>query len=153
MPSAPTASGDLMGESMVMQASAVAIDGRALLIEGEPGSGKSSLALALIDRGAQLIGDDGVTLTPAGENLIASPPPNIEGLLEVRGVGLVEMPVAKGTPVALILALGAHGERLPQRIPTRTIMGYDIPCLPFEPGAIAPAQRARWALKTHGLAK
>ena len=50
----------------LFQASAVAINGRALLIEGEPGAGKSSLALALIDRGAQLIGDDGVALRRVG---------------------------------------------------------------------------------------
>ncbi|HQA17982.1 MAG TPA: serine kinase, partial [Novosphingobium sp.] len=47
--------------SLVHQATCVAIKGRALLIEGPPGSGKSSMALALIDRGAALIGDDGVT--------------------------------------------------------------------------------------------
>ncbi|HSF13162.1 MAG TPA: serine kinase, partial [Erythrobacter sp.] len=67
---------------LVMQASAVAIDGRGLLIEGPPGSGKSSLALALIDRGAGLIGDDAVTVAPESGLLIAAPPPNIAGLLE-----------------------------------------------------------------------
>ena len=70
----------------VYQVRAVAIDGRALLIEGEPGVGKSSLALALIERGAILIGDDGVTLSreAAGlePTLIARPPPNIEGLID-----------------------------------------------------------------------
>ena len=72
-----------------LQASAVAINGRALVLEGAPGVGKSSLALALIERGAMLIGDDGVTLVRDGDGesarLLAVPPPNIEGLLEVRG--------------------------------------------------------------------
>jgi len=138
---------------LVLQASAVAIAGRALLIEGPPGSGKSSLALALIDRGAELIGDDAVTLTLSEGRLIASPPPNIAGLLEVRGVGLAQLPVAAPAPVALILALGtADPERLPETpLPTRLIAGVAVPLLAFAPGPIAPALRAEWALQMHGL--
>lgn len=137
---------------LVHQASAVAIDGRALILEGEPGVGKSSLALALIDRGAALIGDDGVTLAREGERLIASPAPNIEGLLEVRGVGLIRVPSVARVPVCLILALGEEGERLPDALPMRDILGVAVPVLPFIPGAIAPAQRAQMALAKHGLA-
>lgn len=136
-----------------MQASAVAIKGHALLIEGPPGSGKSTLTLALIERGAQLIGDDAVTLTPAGDRLIAAAPPNIAGLLEIRGVGLVRLAVAAPAPVALILALGGPpSERLPDcPLPHRRIAGASIPVLAFDPGTIAPAIRAEWALRTHGL--
>lgn len=138
---------------LVLQTSAVAIAGRALLIEGPPGSGKSSLALALIDRGAGLIGDDAVTLTPSEGRLIASPPPNIAGLLEVRGVGLAQLPIAAPAPVALILALGtADPERLPETpLPTRLIAGVAVPLLAFAPGPTAPALRAEWALQMHGL--
>jgi hypothetical protein len=138
---------------IVRQASAVAIGGRALLIEGPPGSGKSTLALALIERGAGLIGDDGVTLTAADGVLIASPPPNIAGLLELRGVGLATLPLAPPAPVALILTLGGPPpERLPETpLPTRKIAGVAIPVLAFEPGPLAPAVRAEWALRLHGL--
>jgi hypothetical protein len=141
-------------EPIVMQASAVVIGGRALLIEGPPGSGKSSLALALIDRGAGLLGDDAVTLARVGDRLIASPPPNIAGLLEVRGVGLVRMAVAAPAPVALMLTLGgAEPERLPATpLPQRMIAGIGVPVLPFDPGSIAPAARAEYALALHGLA-
>lgn len=139
---------------LVMPASAVVIDGRALLIEGPPGSGKSSLALALIDRGAGLIGDDAVALSvdPHG-HLIAAPPPNIAGLLEVRGVGLAPLPVAPPVPVALILSLGgAAPERLPETpLSRRPVTGVAIPVLAFDPGTIAPAARAEWALRMHGL--
>jgi hypothetical protein len=138
-----------------MQASAVVIDGRALLIEGPPGSGKSSLALALFDRGAGLIGDDAVALSvdPHGR-LIAAPPPHIAGLLEVRGVGLARLAVAPPAPVALILTLGGGApERLPETpLAHRTIAGVAVPMLAFDPGPIAPAARAEWALKLHGLA-
>ncbi len=139
---------------IVLQASAVSIAGRALLIEGPPGSGKSSLALALIDRGAGLIGDDGVTLTPAGDKLIASPPPLIAGLLEVRGVGLIRLPPVLPAPAALILSLaGAAPARLPETpLAVRVIAGVTVPVLAFDPGIIAPASRAEWALREHGLA-
>ena len=142
------------GAPVVMQASAVVIGGRALLIEGPPGSGKSSLALALIDRGAGLIGDDAVALSVDGEGrLIASPPPNIAGLLEVRGVGLARLAVASPTPVALLLSLGGEApERLPETpLPRREIAGIAVPVLAFDPGPLAPAARAEWALKLHGL--
>jgi HPr kinase/phosphorylase len=144
-------------EPSVFQASAVAIGGRAVLIEGPPGGGKSTLALALIDRGAELIGDDAVTLTLAGvaggERLIASPPPNIEGFLEVRGIGLIRLGLAAPAPVALILQLGGPpGERLPETpLAHRIIAGVAVPVLAFDPGPIAPALRAEWALRVHGL--
>lgn len=156
---------DPSASSQLLQASAVAIEGRALLIEGEPGVGKSSLALALIERGARLIGDDGVTLAredradmnPAqDERLIASPPPNTAGLIEVRGVGLVRLETAGPTRVSLILSLVPTGDpdpdRLPDWAPKRDILGCRIPCLPFRPGPIAPAERARHALMMHGIA-
>jgi HPr kinase/phosphorylase len=61
--------------SLLHQATCIAIANRAVLIEGEPGSGKSSLALVLIDRGAALVGDDGVRLETRAGRLLASPPP------------------------------------------------------------------------------
>jgi len=137
---------------VVMQASAVAVGGSAVLIEGPPGSGNSSLALALIDRGAVLIGDDAVTLSAIDNRLIAAAPPTIAGLLEVRGVGLIRLPVAEPAPVALILTLGgAMGERLPATLPRRVIAGVGVPVLAFDPGAVAPAIRAEWALQMHGM--
>jgi len=142
-----------MSDPLVIQATAVAVGGRALLIEGPPGSGKSSLALALIDRGARLIGDDAVSLIGAGDQLMAYPPPRISGLLEVRGVGIIELDVARSAPVALMLSLGGTpAERLPDQIATRQIGGVAIPVLAFDPGVIAPAVRAEYALRQHGLA-
>ncbi|MEM9084322.1 MAG: HPr kinase/phosphatase C-terminal domain-containing protein [Pseudomonadota bacterium] len=139
----------------VIQATAVAINGRTLLIEGEPGAGKSSLALALIERGAELIGDDGVTLKrtdlDGDARIVVAPPPNIEGLLEVHGVGLARFPIAEPAPLALVLMLGVKDERLPENPVWRDILGCAIPTLPFAPGDIAPAERARVALELHGL--
>lgn len=137
----------------VYQASAVTIGGRVLLITGPPGAGKSSLTLALLDRGAGLIGDDAVKLTRQGDRLIAAPPPNIAGLLELRGLGIVQLAVANPAPVALVLEMGgAISERLPDTpLPCRDLGGIAVPVLRFDPGTVAPAQRAEWALRVHGL--
>lgn len=134
----------------LVQASAVAIDGRALLIEGVPGSGKSSLALALIDRGAQLIGDDGVRLELDGDRVIAAPPPNIAGKLEIRGVGIIDLP-ATSAPVALILALDEEAPRFPDPVPVQELLGQTIPRLLFRAEDANAAIRAEWALRLHGL--
>ncbi len=138
-------------ETIVLQASCVALKGRAVAIEGPPGSGKTSLALALIDRGAELIGDDGVSLKSSAAGVIASAPPNIEGLVEIRGVGLARLPIAQPTPLALILTLEGKSDRLPECAALRQILGHRIPCLPFTPGLTIPALRAEWALELHGL--
>ena len=76
--------------SETLHASTVAIDGRAVLIPGPSGSGKSDLALRLLDRGFTLVSDDQTIVRRDGERLIASAPPTIAGKLEIRGVGIVD---------------------------------------------------------------
>ncbi len=136
--------------TVLANVTAVAIGGRALLIEGPPGSGKSSLALALIDRGALLIGDDAVHLAHDGAALIASPPPNTCGLIDIRNVGIVELPVSSA-PLALVLTLDPDAPRFPLDPAMRTIAGVDIPSLPLAPGDAVQALRAEYALAHHGL--
>lgn len=141
----------MSGEEQVVQASAVAIRGRGVMLLGKPGSGKSTLALALIDRGAQLVGDDGVQLSRDDDRVLAAPPPNIAGKLEIRGIGIVELE-AVSAPLALILDLDSEPERMPQTpIATREYLGHAIPCLPFDARGSEPALRAEWALHLHGL--
>ena len=127
----------------------VAIEGRGLLLEGSPGSGKSSLALALIDRGAGLVGDDGVALEQRGAQLWAHPPPHIAGKLEIRGVGIVELPVVSAS-LALVLSLEDDAARLPE--PDEVALeGTLLPRLRFRADGPHSALRAEWALRLHGL--
>ena len=131
------------------QATCVAIQGRGVLIEGPPGSGKSSLALALIDRGAALIGDDGVLLERRGGRLWALPPPNIAGLLEVRNVGLIELP-AEAAPVALVLRLDSEAPRHIEAVGRIDLAGVQLPLIRLWPDSPVLALRAERALALHG---
>jgi len=131
------------------QASCVVIGGRGLLIEGPPGSGKSSLALALIDRGAGLVGDDGVLLEVREGRLWALPPPNIAGLLEIRNVGLATLPV-EAAPVALVVRLDPTAARQPESAEEALLAGVAVPLIPLWPDTLALPLRAEWALALHG---
>src|SRR6476661_9940698 len=91
-----------------IHASTVAIDGRAVLIGGPSGSGKSDLALRLLDRGFKLVSDDRTLVRRDGERLIASAPPNIAGKLEIRGLGIVDMDNVDNVPIALFVELTSH---------------------------------------------
>ncbi|HEY8603624.1 HPr kinase/phosphatase C-terminal domain-containing protein [Tsuneonella suprasediminis] len=139
-----------MNAPLLHQATAVAIGGRAVLLEGAPGAGKSSLALALIDRGATLVGDDGVALSRQGVILWAAPPPNIAGLLEIRNVGIVTMPTAIAQ-VALVLTLTTDAPRYIEQAGEALRAGLPIPHLAFDPRGAASAVRAEYALALHGL--
>ncbi|WP_121116785.1 HPr kinase/phosphorylase [Croceibacterium ferulae] len=133
------------------QASCVAIGGRGLLIEGPPGSGKSSLALALIDRGASLVGDDGVRLTLADDGrLWAHPPAATAGLLEVRNVGLVTLPVAPAC-IALVLRLDPGASRYIEQAEQVARRGAGLPQIRLWPDTPVLALRAEWALRQYGL--
>ena len=132
------------------QASCVAIGKRGILIEGPPGSGKSSLALALIDRGATLIGDDGVLLERRGSRLWALPPPRIAGLLEIRNVGIATVP-AVPAPVSLVLRLDDGAERLPEGPEQTTRAGVELPLTKLHPDTSVLPLRAEWALSLHGI--
>ena len=139
-----------MTDSVTHAASAVAIDGRALLIEGLPGSGKSTLAIALIDRGATLIGDDAITLEMRGQTLWAAPPLNIAGKLELRNVGIIELPTTEA-PLALVLRLDDNAPRFVEHAKEYDLAGTYVPLLHFNPAIAAAPIRAEWALRQYGL--
>ena len=102
---------------MLLHASCVAIGGRAVLLTGSPGAGKSDVALRLIDSGAQLVADDQTMLQREKDTLLASPPSAIAGMIEIRHIGLIKMAFVESIPVALyveLTPLHATIERLPE---------------------------------------
>lgn len=94
----------------------VAIDGEGVLLRGAPGSGKSDLALRLIDAGAHLVADDQTELTRRGGAITAAAPATIAGRIEIRGVGILACPSVAAAPLRLVVDLVAAGEveRLPE---------------------------------------
>jgi len=108
-----------------LHATSVAIDGVAVLIEGASGSGKSDLALRLIDRGATLVSDDQTLVVRAGKLLLARAPATIAGQIEVRGIGIVAMPHVDDVPVGLLVRVDGAVERMPERR-ARKIAGIAI---------------------------
>ena len=136
--------------TILANVSCVAIGGRAVLIEGEPGSGKSSLALALIDRGAVLVGDDGVALETRGGHLWALPPPNIAGLVELRNIGLVTLS-ASPAPLALVVRLEAAAPRFIDTAERVERAGHALPLVALDPGSPILPLLVEYGLVEYGL--
>ena len=102
-----------MSETVNIHASCVALGAQGVLLLGPSAAGKSDLALRLIDSGAKLVADDRTVLFTKGGALHAKAPASIRGLLEIRGLGIVEVPVRPGVAIALVVRLGREGARLP----------------------------------------
>ena len=111
---------------MLIHASSIAINNQAVLLTGSSGSGKSDLALRLIDEGAVLIADDQTIITRDKNQLIASAPDTIRHLIEVRQVGLLRMPQITTAPVALYIVLTSLDERQERLPEADTVMFEDV---------------------------
>lgn len=126
-----------------LHASAVLVGAGAVLIRGPSGSGKSRLVLALIEtaesgrlRFARLVADDRTQVAPAHGRLLASPPPALAGLLEVRGLGLRRVEFEPQAVVTLVVDLAAQdGDRLPAAASRMTeLEGISVARLPVAMG-------------------
>lgn len=111
--------------SETLHATSVAIDGQVVLIEGPSGSGKSDLALRLIDRGAILVSDDISLVARVDGVLQVRAPDTIRARMEVRGIGIVELPQTAVAPLALVVRLAEIVPRMPERR-QRRIAGVDV---------------------------
>lgn len=134
-----------------VHASSVAIGGRAVLITGPSGSGKSDLTLRLIDRGFTLVSDDQTIVRRDGNRLIASAPPTIAGKLEIRGMGIIDMDTESDVPIALLVELTSEIQRLPDENRERPILGVPLPLVSLDAMAASAPSKVALALDRLGL--
>ena len=136
----------LRPSSETVHASTVASGGRAVLICGPSGSGKSDLALRLIDRGWRLVSDDQTIVHRAGDRLRASAPATIAGKLEIRGIGIVELEHVDDVPVRLAVELTSELQRLPDDARERSILGVPVPLISVDAMTASAAAKVVFAL-------
>jgi HPr kinase/phosphorylase len=145
--------------SELVHGTTVSLNGGGVLIRGKPGSGKSDLALQLIESFGTglselpvmgtLVSDDQTELYLSGTELRATPPKAIAGKLEVRGFTILELPHETDVPLLLVVDLLAANkiERLPARPSMETtLLGQRIARMDVDPTSASAAARVRLAL-------
>jgi serine kinase of HPr protein (carbohydrate metabolism regulator) len=137
--------------SETLHASTVALEGRAVMISGPSGSGKSDLALRLLDRGFTLVSDDQTIVRKDNGRLLASAPPAIHGKLEIRGVGIVEMETVSDVPVALFVELTSDIQRLPDDSRERLVLDVTLPLISVDAMTASAPSKVALALDRLGL--
>lgn len=132
-----------------IHATCVAIDGAGILLRGPAGAGKSDLALRLMDEGAMLVADDRVDLKITDGQLIASPPDNLAGLFEARGVGIMRLSYLPSAPVHLLVDLMSRDNvpRLPDAL-SENFGDTDIRVIALDPFDVSSTAKIRLALST-----
>lgn len=108
-------------DTAILHATCVAVEGQGALILGRSGSGKSALALQMLALGGLLVSDDRVELRMDGKSVMADAAPNLFGLIEARGIGLLRAQAAGETPINYVVDLDqSEPARLPE--PTKTVV-------------------------------
>ena len=132
-----------------VHASCVAFGNKAVLIRGPSGAGKSDLVLQLIDnqlKCATLVSDDQTMLLRENSKVMVFPPPAIAGKLEIRGIGIVEVPYLPKAELDLVIDLKPDKqiERMPDAISLRTvILGVQFRCYFIDPTRPSAAAKIR----------
>jgi serine kinase of HPr protein (carbohydrate metabolism regulator) len=121
-----------------------------VLIGGRSGSGKSDLALRLIERGAALVSDDYTLVRRVEGRLLASAPETIAGRIEMRGVGILQFPAQSDVPVALFVDLDTSPQRMPEAGETRLLAGVAVPVVGLSGLEASAPLKLEAALKLFG---
>lgn len=116
-------------DNVCIHGTCVSVSGRGLLILGASGAGKSALALQLMAMGAGLVADDRVDLNMVDDQVLAEAVPQIRGLIEARGIGLLRAEPQGATPLACVVDLDHHEpKRLPEHATLR-VLRQTVPLL------------------------
>ena len=131
-----------------LHATTIALGDWAVALCGPPGAGKSDLALRMLDQGGVLVSDDQTLVEAQDGQVIASPPDSIAGKLEVRGIGIVDMPYREAVPLCLLVDLRSQDsiERLPE-VESRRLCGVDLRVIVLDPASHSAPQKLRLALR------
>ena len=134
---------------LLVHGTCVAIDEFGVLIIGPPGSGKSDLALRLVDLGARLVADDYLYVEASGQELLATVPDTIAGMMEVRGLGIVTLPYLDTCRVGLCVELvePVRVPRLPKSGRMTTYENLDIPSFELSPFEASAAAKVKLAVR------
>jgi serine kinase of HPr protein (carbohydrate metabolism regulator) len=148
---ATTASG--AAAAIWLHATCVELSGKGVVLLGASGSGKSDLALRLIDLGARLVADDQLAVERRGDRLFGRPAETLAGLLEVRGFGIVKLPWCAVCPLGLAVELDPDGPlpRLPEP-GSYDLLGVRLPHLRLDPRAPSACAKVRLALAAERFA-
>ncbi len=132
----------------MIHASCVAVDGAGILLRGPSGSGKSDLALRMIDEGARLVADDQVVIAQTDGQIVASAPDRLAGLIEVRGLGVIRIDPLAQAPLILVADLMATDaiERMPEPDSTQ-LLGIDLPLFRLDPFPASASAKLRLAAR------
>jgi len=137
-----------MDAPILVHATTVAIDGKAVLLRGASGVGKSDLGLRLIDAGARLVADDQSELRRVGRSILVRAPETILGLLEVRGLGIVRLAPLSDAPLALIAELVPPNQVERHPLPrNESILGVGVPVVAIAPFEASAPAKLRAALR------
>ncbi len=139
-------------EMVQEHATTIAIEGQGIMLRGPSASGKSDLALRLIDQGAELVADDRTCLDLDEGKIIAYPPSVLAGKLEVRGLGILKLPYRDSCPVQLLVDLVPMDdiERLPLEKKV-TYLGVEIRHIYLCAFEISAVLKVKYALSTDWL--
>ena len=141
-----------MIDTLLVHATAIAIEGDAVLLRGPSGAGKSDLALRLIEGGARLLADDQTLLRRVDNHVLVRAPAAIAGLIEVRGVGVVRVDSLEEAPLALVVDLvpSAQVERIPDNR-FEVVLGLTIPQMALAPFEVSATAKLRLAWRAFAV--
>ena len=129
-----------MSAALNVHGSGVVAGGTGILLRGPSGSGKSILALLLIEEmEGRLVADDRLDLVREGDEVMMAAPPAIAGMIELRGRGIVRLPHAERAAVHLVIDLVPELIRMPDEPAFSTeLMGLLLPRCPVPQAGVVP---------------